>query len=396
MFKKFVVPLLIIAGAVGVTLVMARMRSEPEQSTASEPVVLVETITIAPQNAYINVLSQGTVEARTRTSLISEVSGQVIEVSPAFVTGGFFRKGELLLKLDDQNYRAVVSRQEAAVATARSALAMEEGQTDVAQREWDRMTAAQQAQVRAKELYLRKPQLAEAQARLASALADLDAALNDLTKTTIVAPYDGLVSSKNTDIGQYVNAGNTLAETFAVDYVEVRLPIPESKIPFLDLPDTIRSREAAAAKGAEVTLISRIGDRESSWQGHLTRTEGVLDIRTRVMFSVVQVEDPYGLYGTAREEPLRIGTYVNAAIQGQLLENVYVLPRHTLQANNLVWVADQEDRLRSRSVELVTTNGDDAFVASGFLPGDRVVITRMESPLNGMRVQTDTVFNTIN
>ena len=132
MLKKFIFPLLIIAGAIGVTLTMVRMRSEPEQSAISEPVILVETLTVAPQNTYISVLSQGTVEARTRTTLVSEVSGQVIEVSPAFVSGGFFRKGELLLKLDDQNYRAAVSRQEAAVATAESALAMEEGQSDVA------------------------------------------------------------------------------------------------------------------------------------------------------------------------------------------------------------------------------------------------------------------------
>jgi len=110
----------------------------------------------------------------------------------------------------------------------------------VAQREWDRMSSEQQSQIRAKDLYLRLPQLEEATARLESAEADLEQANNDLAKTVIVAPYDGLVSAKNTDIGQFVTTGSSVAETFAVDYAEVRLPIPESKISFLDLPSTVR------------------------------------------------------------------------------------------------------------------------------------------------------------
>jgi RND family efflux transporter MFP subunit len=374
---------------------MLRMREQPEQSAPTEAVVLVETMALSPVDTRISVQSQGTVEARTRTSLVSEVSGKVSEVSPTFVAGGFFRKGEVLLRLDDSNYRTAVSRSEAALATARSALALEQGQADVSQREWDRMSPEQQARISGKELYLRKPQVAEVESRLEAAEADLEEARRNLAKTSIVAPYDGLVSSKSTDIGQFVNAGSVLAETFAVDYAEVRLPIPETKLAFLDLPVTLRA-EDDTSEGPEVELISSMGSREYRWHGHLTRTEGVLDIRTRVLYSVVQVKDPYGLYGTERSEPLRIGTYVNAAIAGQELKGVYVLPRHTLQAGDIVWVADQENRLRAREVTIVTVNGDDAFVSKGLLPGDRVVITRMENPLNGMAVQTSALYAPVN
>ncbi len=352
-------------------------------------------MTLSPIDTRISVQSQGTVEARTRTSLVSEVSGKVSEVSPTFVAGGFFRKGEVLLRLDDSNYRTAVSRSEAALATARSALALEQGQADVSQREWDRMSPEQQARISGKELYLRKPQVAEVESRLEAAEADLEEARRNLAKTSIVAPYDGLVSSKSTDIGQFVNAGSVLPETFAVDYAEVRLPIPETKLAFLDLPVTLRA-EDDTSEGPEVELISSMGSREYRWHGHLTRTEGVLDIRTRVLYTVVQVKDPYGLYGTERAEPLRIGTYVNAAIAGQELKGVYVLPRHTLQAGDLVWVADQENRLRARQVTIITVNGDDAFVSEGFMPGDRVVITRMENPLNGMAVQTAALYAPVN
>jgi RND family efflux transporter MFP subunit len=395
MRNKVLLPLLILVLTIGITMGMLKMREQPEQLAPTEAVVLVETMAISPVDTRISVQSQGTVEARTRTSLVSEVSGKISEVSPSFVAGGFFRKGEVLLRLDDANYRAALSRSEAALATARSALALEQGNADVSQREWDRMTPEQQARISGKELYLRKPQLAEAEARLQSALADLAEAQRNLDKTSIVAPYDGLISSKSTDIGQFVNAGSVLAETFAVDYAEVRLPIPETKLAFLDLPGTLRA-EDDTSQGPEVELRSNMGSTEYSWHGNLTRTEGVLDTRTRVLYSVVQVKDPYGLYGTERAEPLRIGTYVNAEIAGRELKNVYVLPRHTLQAGDLVWVADQENRLRAREVSIVTVNGDDAYVNAGLLPGDRVVITRMENPLNGMAVQTAPLYAPVN
>lgn len=393
MYKK-VLPVLIIVAAIVVSALLRISRPDAEQNDPLQLVVTVDAMSVAVVDSYITVPSQGTVEPRTRTNLVSEVAGQVVEVSPAFVAGGFFRQGDILVKMEDQDYRAAVRRAEASVASARSLLEQEKGQADVAQREWDRMTAEEQSRIRARELYLRKPQLEEARARLASAEADLEQAMTDLAKTTITAPYDGLVSAKNTDIGQFVTTGASIAETFAVDYAEVRLPVPEAKISFLDLPSATGYKNDDYAP--EVDLVSRIGDTEYHWTGKLTRTEGVLDTRTRVLFSVVQIEDPYNLYSNEMgREPLRIGTYVNAAIQGRLLEDVVVLPRYTLQSNNIIWTADNEGRLRPKTVEVLTINGDDVYISAGLKDGDQVVITRLENPLNGMQVQVNIAEGTI-
>ncbi len=393
MYKK-VLPVLIIVAAIVVSALLRMSRPDAEQNDPLQLVVTVDAMSVAVVDSYITVPSQGTVEPRTRTNLVSEVAGQVVEVSPAFVAGGFFRQGDILVKLEDQDYRAAVRRAEASVASARSLLEQEKGQADVAQREWDRMTAEEQSRIRARELYLRKPQLEEAKARLASAEADLEQAMTDLAKTTITAPYDGLVSAKNTDIGQFVTTGASIAETFAVDYAEVRLPVPETKISFLDLPPATGYKNDDYAP--EVDLVSRIGNTEYHWNGKLTRTEGVLDTRTRVLFSVVQIKDPYNLYSNEMgREPLRIGTYVNAAIQGRLLKDVVVLPRYTLQSNNIIWTADNEGRLRPKTVEVLTINGDNVYISAGLKDGDQVVITRLENPLNGMQVQVNIAEGTI-
>ncbi len=395
MLKKLL-PTVIIVAAIVIAAMLRMLRPEAEQNEPQQLAVVVDAVTVTVKDAAITVASQGTVEPRTRTNLVSEVSGQVVSVSPAFVAGGFFRKGDILLQLDDLDYRAAVSRAEANVAAARSQLELERGQGDVAQREWDRMSEAEHKRIRAKDLYLRKPQLAEAMARLESAEADLEQATTDLAKTAIIAPYDGLVSAKNTDVGQYVTTGSSIAETFAVDYAEVRLPIPEGKIAYLDLPAATRnfSSADALANAPEVDLVSRIGNREHHWKGKLTRTESVLDTRTRVLFSVVQVEDPYNLYSDNSDwqrEPLRIGTYINASIKGRTLKNVVVLPRYTLQANSVIWTADTEGRLRPKTVEVLTINGDDVYISAGLENGDRVILTRLENPLNGALVQVNSV-----
>ncbi len=394
MLKKLL-PFLIILASIGVAIMLRAGRPDAEQNEPQQLSVVVDAMTVNVQDAYISVSSQGTVAPRTQTNLVSEVAGRVVEVSPSFVAGGFFNEGDVLIKLDDQNYRAAVSRAQASVAAAKSLLEQEKGQADVAQREWDRMSAEQQSRIRAKELYLRKPQLQEAVARLESAQADLDQAVSDLNKTTIIAPYDGLVSSKNTDVGQYVTTGASIAETFAVDYAEVRLPIPETKIAFLDLPSHTDNLSAADSmeNAPEVDLVSRIGNQDYHWTGKLSRTEGVLDTRTRVLFSVVQIADPYNLNSQNsrnsewNDEPLRIGTYVNATIRGRMLEDVIVLPRYTLQANNVIWTADAEGRLRPKTVEVLTINGDDVYISAGLDNGDRVILTRLENPLNGSPVQ---------
>ena len=398
MLKKLL-PFLIILASIGVAIMLRAGRPDAEQNEPQQLSVVVDAMTVNVQDAYISVSSQGTVAPRTQTNLVSEVAGRVVEVSPSFVTGGFFNEGDVLIKLDDQNYRAAVSRAQASVASAKSLLEQEKGQADVAQREWDRMSADQQSRIRAKELYLRKPQLQEAVARLESAQADLDQAVADLNKTTIIAPYNGLVSSKNTDIGQYVTTGASIAETFAVDYAEVRLPIPETKIAFLDLPSHTSNLTSAdnMESAPEVDLVSRIGNQDYHWTGKLSRTEGVLDTRTRVLFSVVQIADPYNLNSRNsgnnewNVEPLRIGTYVNATIRGRMLEDVIVLPRYTLQANSIIWTADAEGRLRPKTVEVLTINGDDVYISSGLENGDRVILTRLENPLNGSPVQINEI-----
>ncbi len=394
MLKRVITPVAVLIVAIGIGSALILSRPEARQQPKPPPVLLVDTVTATRAPTTFTVTTQGEVAPRTRTTLISEVSGQIVSVAPSFVSGGFFAKGDVLVSIDPRIYDARLKRAQAGVAAARTQVATENALAGYALEDWHRLNAlrsddywqqANQDQGHNRntpsELALRKPQLAAALAQLESAEAELVEAQGDLERTTIRAPYHGMVREKLADIGQYVKPGDRLAITFAVDYAEVRLPLTQADLQFLDLPGGPDSTPVP------VTLTARIAGAERQWAGAVTRTEGVFDSGTRVLHAVAQVQDPYGI-GRDRGEPLRIGTFVNAEIQGIQAGALFAVPRHALYRGTTIWLVDEDNRLRSTEVDIVRADTDQVYVDRGLSEGDRICITPMEQPLPGLPVRT--------
>jgi len=360
------------------------MEEKIDVKVQQPPVLLVDIFEAKKKTVNISVKAQGTVTPRTQTTLVSEVSGLITEVSPSFQVGGFFKKGDILVRIDDRNYRADVKRTQAAVASARTRLATETGLADNARSDWERNRTHTGANRNATDLALRKPQLAEALASLEYALADLEKKRGDLQRTIIRAPYDGLVKEKKADVGQFVGAGTQLAVTFAIDYAEIRLPLPDNELAYLNLPDTMKG---AGTKGPKVLLTAEIGGEQHTWEGSLVRTEGVFDERSRVLFAVAQVRDPYSRETGGWSAPLRIGTFVQAVIEGRIAEDVIILPRGSLRPGNRIWVVDEDNTLRQRNVDILRAGEELIYIESGLEDGQLVCITPLENPLPGTQVR---------
>lgn len=234
-FWKFALPVIFIVVSSLVAMAMFAARPEAERSPVEAPTLLVQVATVEQQPVTHVIQSQGTVAPRTQTTLIAEAQGQIVEVSRNFVNGGFFRKGDVLVRIDPRIYQSIVKRARAQVARAETQLETESARAGYAQSDWERLRQFDPTRGEATPLALRKPQLREALAEVQSAEADLDKALGDLDRTTIRAPYDGLVREKVADVGQYVNTGSQLAVTFAVDIAEVRLPVTQGDLRYLDI-----------------------------------------------------------------------------------------------------------------------------------------------------------------
>ena len=309
--KALLPPVLVCASLAIAALLYA---TRPDNATVAPPerAVLVDVAEVVLQDLRIPIQAQGTVTPHRETVLISEVGGKILSVSPSFHAGGYIATGDVLVEVDDRDYRAKLLRARAAVESAESALAQEKGRVEVAYNEWKKLPKNAQRSQDATDLYLRKPQLEQAEAQLLSAEADLGKAQDDLERTVIRAPYDSLIKDKRADLGQYVSPGTPLASIFAIDYAEVRLAIPQSKLSYLDLPGVAGFKLDQAPL---VDLYTDVAGEVNHWVARLQRTEGIFDERSRVLFAVVRVDDPYAL-NVGASKPLRMGTFVKASILG--------------------------------------------------------------------------------
>ena len=380
-WTKIVLPVGILVAAALLSWLVAA-RQQPERKPVPPPSLLVDVATAERQPVTFVVRSQGVVMARTRTTLVSEVSGQIVEVSPAFVSGGFFSRGDVLVRIDPRNYQAALKRARSEVAKAQTKVATEHALAGYAYQDWQRLRSLDATAKPASDLALRKPQLAEAVAGLDFAEADLDRATEDLNRTVIRAPYDGMVREKRADVGQFVNMGTALADTLAIDYAEVRLPLPQNELQYIDLPT---SQDGGSF--LPVTLNADIGGVAHTWHGRVVRTEGVFDAQSRVLHVVAQVDDPYRTGDGNDGEPLRIGTFVTAAIQGRPGGDLFVVPRHSLQRGRTIWLVGDDMAIRPRELDIMRSDEEFAYVASGLEPGDRYTVTPPEQPLPGMLVR---------
>lgn len=377
--RTIFLPIVIILCAIGIATLLINSRAAPQATPIEHQPPLIDAIEVVKQDLKISVKAQGTVTARTSTTIVAQVPGLIIDVSGKFKAGGFFKRGELLAQIDQRDYQAKVQRAKAAVASAKSQLATEQGRAEVAYQDWLKYKSKVKRSQAATDLALRKPQLADAKARLDAAMADLQQAQLDLERTSIRAPYDGLVQEKHVDIGQYVNTGSTLGKTFAIDVAELRLALPQSQLQYVDLPGLT---DHHSTTGPAVDLHAHIGDQLHHWPAQLVRTEGVFDPRSRVLFAVAQIHDPYGLE-TARSPVLRLGTFVQADIEGKLIAGLVKLPRHILRAGNRVWVIDSEQRLQDRQVNVLRTQGEHVYVTAGLDAGELVSLSTITSSVTG-------------
>lgn len=378
---KILLPVAVLfCGAVVVAvLIKSRPKAKPEAREVIVPVV--RAISVAPGSHQFKVHAQGSVAPRTEINLVSEVPGRVTAISPSFAAGGFFEAGDVLVTLDARDFALALTRAKAALAEAKVRLQREEAEGEVARKEWQALGKGEP-----NPLLLRLPQLAEARATIESAQAQVQQAELDLARCQIKAPFPGRVWSKRVDIGQFVNKGEVLGRLYAVDYAEVRLPLPLDETVYLDLPLDYRG-ETREKKGPEVTLRARFGSQTHEWQGIVHRVEGEIDPRTRMVTAVVRVENPYGRGTNQQRPPLAVGLFVDAEIMGRAVDQVVIVPRIALRGRNEIIVIDAQKQLRFRPVEVVRLEGESVVLRNGLQPSDLVCISPLETVVDGMKVR---------
>ena len=307
-------------------------------------------------------------------------AGRVTWVAPSFAPGGFFEEGDVLLRIDPFDYQQAMITARSQLAQARLRLAQEEAESEIALREWQSLGRGDP-----RALTLREPQLEDAKASVAAAEAGLVRAERDLERADVRAPYIGRVRSKNVDVGQFVTVGAAIATVYAVDVAEVRLPLPDDQLAYLDLP--IAYRGTTIQDGPQVTFRTTFAGATYEWRGRILRTEGEIDPVSRMVHVVAEVHDPYASGSDPRRPPLAVGMYVEAEIEGRAFDEIVVVPRAALQGRNQVLTIDRDSRVQFREIDILRATTESVYVRSGLTQGETVAISSLDGPTDGMLVQ---------
>ena len=381
-FNKKLLPVAIL-GALLLLAVVIKLNppAAPQKREFSGPQIVVETLVVEPRDYSVALESYGIIQPRTRSVLSAQVEGQILELNPNLRDGGFFERGDVLVTIDARDYAANVSIAEATLADARQALAEAEARSNQAREDWERL--GNEGEI--PDLVLRVPQLEAARARVLSAESSLRKARLDLERTEIRAPFAGRVLTKLVDLGQVVSRNTQLAEIFATDIVEIRLPLRNRDLPFITLPETYRNSDETENKGGRVEIQSELAGK-ATWEAELVRTEGAIDQTARQLHVIAQINDPFAPPADG-QTPLKIGQYVTARLEGNIVPDALVIPNNTIYQGTYVYIVENGILVR-RDVDILWQNEQEAVIASGLAPGDELVTTSLGQVTSGIRVAT--------
>jgi len=366
---KGVLPLLILG--LGVLAAMYFMKTRPSvpRSRPEPRPVPVQVAAARLQNATVEVTSMGTVVPSREITLRAQVSGKVVSIAESFLPGGRVAEQAELVHIDPRDYEIEVHKKQSALERARADLRLEEGQQEVARQEYRLLRESSDSRLEESDLALRKPQLLQARADLSSARADLDQARLNLSRTVITAPFNALITERNVNLGSTVNIQDSLATLIGLDEYWVEVLVPLGRLPLLDLQ---------RSGGCPVEISSQTDT--GLWSGQTIGLTGTVDEESRMATVLIAVSDP--LDGP---QPLMLGDYVTAAIQGRSLSRVMVLPRSALRQGDTVWLHDK-GRLRMQKVETAWKDPQKIYLRAGLKPGQQVVLSDISTPVQGMLI----------
>lgn len=369
--NKKVLPVAVLLGASLVASVLLAL--EPEVSLKPPAVLLpaVRVMPVALENKTLTVASEGVLKPSTESTLVPEVDGRIVWLAESLVVGGHFREGDELLRIDAADYQAAADEAQALLTQASV-------EQEFARDEFNRNSKLYRQKLVSQTKYddsKRRRSLRSAEKKRADIA--LGRAQRDLERTSIRAPYTGRVRTESLAVGQFVRRGEVVAEVYANDRFEVRLPIARDQLRYLNLPQGPQE----FFEPTPVEFLAEYGETSHAWQGRLIRSEAEVDARSRMFYGVAEIRS------AEVDKPLLMGMFVQAQVEGRLVESVISLPRMAVRDDRRVLVVDSEDRLRLRTVEVLRSGRDEVLISAGLTSGERVCVSPLDVVVEGMRVK---------
>jgi RND family efflux transporter MFP subunit len=326
--------------------------------------------------------AMGTVVPAREVVLKAQVSGKVLSLHPEFIAGGYIRENDEILKIDPVDYQLTVTLAQAKVKDAESGLELAEEEANAAKEEWLLLNEGDaKTKDKPPPLVAKEPQLAAAQARLKAEQAELQKAELDLKRTSVRAPFNGIVRTKSVELGSLVTPQDPLAELVGVDEYWIQVSVPVDYLKWISVP------KRKGKKGSQVRVMHRSG---YAWTGEVIELLGDLETEGRMARILVAVKDPLALKDSGQTtRPLLIGEYVRVEIEGSSLSQVFRIPRVALRENDTIWIVGDDSTLDIRAVTTIWRDTQTVFLEQGLNPGDKLIVSDLAAPVEGMKIQME-------
>jgi len=375
-------PLAVIAAgaAAALWLMETGPQATPRPKVRNATLVTCRTVDYSAQQTVI--AGMGTIAAASTVELKPRVNGEIVELNGNLVPGGYFRKGQTLLKIDPTDYRLTVRELATDVAKAESDLQLEQGNQLIAQKEYKLLGETVSDQERA--LILRRPQLENLRAALEAAQTKLDQARVDLARTEIKAPFNAVVQSREANLGTRASESIVLTTLVGIDVYWVEVSVPVSQLRWIRIPQTEKD------EGALVRIYDTAAWGDGVFrQGRVIRLKSDLESQGRMARLLIQVKDPLSLQPGHSDQPrMMIGSYVRVEIEGNIVASAAAIKREYIRNGNSVWVMDADGNLAIRPVKIAFRGTDRLIVTGGIDPGEQMVISDLSAPVAGMSLRT--------
>ncbi len=373
----------VVACVIVLAMMLPRPRNSSPETTPNQAVPIVTTVVPKLQDGRVKILGNGTVRPLQEVALVAEVGGKITWVAEEFVTGGSFRQGQEMLRIDSTDYANAVVVARAEVVQRQFDLLRAEEEMAISKQEWrllERRTGVHRPvdSTELGSLVFKEPHWKVAVAQLQSARARLRDAEMRLSRTRVVAPYNGRLRTKGAGLGQFVGPGHMIGSYYGTDAVEISVSVSGRDLTLLG---DLLGRESPSTRAR---LIARYAGAEHEWMGAVHRTEGALSELTRTLNVIVRVQRPYERSNV--RPPLLVGTFVTAYLEGRHFDQYYMLPREALKEAGEVWVV-RGGRLYGQPVEVIQEVEDTVYVLSGVTERDSVVTNMLNVVTDGMRVR---------
>jgi len=374
---KWVLSIGVLVAAAAVAFVLVATKEEPPRAEKPLEGTLVEVIQINTSRHDVELRAKGTVIPAMEIVLQPELGGRVIWQSSELVAGGRFKTDQPILRIDPRDYQLTVESHRSKVNRAKLDLSIEARRGEVAKREWSSFGEMDVSDEQ-RALAQREPQLEASRLALKAAQSSLKKARLDLTRTTLRAPFNAMVVTESVDRGQLINPQTSVARLVGTDNYHVQVSVPVSSL------RTARVR-TADEPGSKAKILQQVGQETIERPGEVIRQLPDLDPGGAMARLLLNIESPLGQRG---DLPLLLGSFVDVAIGAQPIDDAIRLPRVALRNGRNVYVMNDENLLEIREVQIAWTEPDAVLVTGGLEPNERVITSRISTPVQNMLLRT--------